>query len=238
MSFTLSEIVPWGRSYDEYLAMFSLSPEDLRRKIVGCSDGPASFNSVLTAKGGSVISVDPVYAFSTGELQQRIAETCDTVLEQTRKNKDEFVWKHIASVEELGRIRMAAMEEFVEDFDQGKAQGRYVNGSLPQLNFADNSFDLALCSHFLFLYSEQLSAAFHLAAIKELCRVAAEVRIFPLLELGSKTSRHLEIVMSKLKQENYLVKIEKTAYEFQKGGNRMLVVKTSNLNIVSMENEI
>jgi hypothetical protein len=204
--------------------MFALSPEDLQGRILGCSDGPASFNSVLTANGGSIISVDPVYAFSTEKLQQRIAETYDMVLEQARKNKNEFLWEKITSVEDLGRIRMAAMGEFIEDFDRGKAEGRYVNGSLPRLGFADRSFDIALCSHFLFLYSEQLSEEFHLAAIKELCRVAREVRIFPLQELGSKKSRHLEAVMAKLQQENYLVQIEKTAYEFQKGGNEMISV--------------
>lgn len=227
MPFTLSEIVPWGRSYDEYLAIFSLSPEDLQGKILGCSDGPASFNAVLTAKGGSITSVDPAYAFSIEELQQRIAETCETVLEQIRKNKDEFVWEHITSVEELGRIRMAAMEEFLRDFDRGKTEGRYVNGSLPRLNFADRAFNLALCSHFLFLYSEQLSEEFHLAAIKELCRVAEEVRIFPLLELGTKISRHLESVIAQLEQANYYVQIQTTDYEFQRGGNTMLTIKGS-----------
>jgi hypothetical protein len=229
MTFTLSEIVPWGRSYDEYLSMFSLSPEDLQGNILGCSDGPASFNAVLTsrAKGGSVISVDPLYAFSAEEIQQRIEATSAIVLEQTRKNQEEFVWKHIASVEELGRIRMTAMAEFLRDFEQRRAEDRYVNGSLPQLDFADQAFDLALCSHFLFLYSEQLSEEFHLAAIKELCRVAAEARIFPLLELGSKKSRHLESVIAQLQREGYQAEIQRTVYEFQKGGNEMLVISPS-----------
>ncbi|MCW5201314.1 MAG: hypothetical protein QTN59_00920 [Candidatus Electrothrix communis] len=35
MSFVLSEIVPWGRSYDEYLSMFSLAPQDLQRSNLG-----------------------------------------------------------------------------------------------------------------------------------------------------------------------------------------------------------
>ena len=208
--------------------MFSLTPEDLQRNILGCSDGPASFNAVMTANGhdGSVISVDPLYAFSFEEIQQRITETSATVLEQARKNKEGFVWKNIASVEDLGRIRMAAMAEFLRDFEQGKAEGRYINGSLPLLNFADQSFDLALCSHFLFLYSEQLSEEFHLAAIKELCRVATETRISPLLELGSKKSRHLPPVIAQLQREGYRARIRRTAYEFQKGGNEMLVISS------------
>ncbi|MCI5145089.1 MAG: SAM-dependent methyltransferase, partial [Candidatus Electrothrix sp. AR3] len=235
MPFSLSKIVPWGRLYDEYLAMFALSPEDLQGKILGCADGPASFNAVLTAKGGSIVSVDPLYAHAKEKIQQRISETSATVLEQTRKNKDEFIWTQISSVEELGQIRMVAMEAFLEDFDQGKAQDRYLNQSLPQLNFADKSFDLALCSHFLFLYSEQLSAAFHLAAIQELCRVAAEVRIFPLLELGSKISRHLKSVIAQLEQANYYVQIQTIAYEFQRSGNTMLIINKKTLRSVQSE---
>jgi SAM-dependent methyltransferase len=226
MSFTLSEVVPWGRSYDEYLAMFSLSPENLGQKILGCGDGPAGFNSILSRRGGSIVSVDPVYAFSAGQIKERIDATFALVLEQTAGNSDEFRWEAITSVEELGRVRMAAMTEFLQDFQRGRAEGRYLAGSLPQLPFRDGEFDLALCSHLLFLYSEQLAEEFHVASIKELCRVAREARIFPLLELGARKSRHLALVMDKLAQDHYQVTIRQVAYEFQKGGNEMLVVRS------------
>lgn len=45
MPFTLENIVPWGRSLDEYISMFQLSGKDLDAKILGCADGPASFNA-------------------------------------------------------------------------------------------------------------------------------------------------------------------------------------------------
>lgn len=225
MSFTLSAVVPWGRSYDEYLAMFALSPADLQQKILGCGDGPASFNSTLASLGGAIVSVDPAYAFSAAEIQKRISETYDLVLEQTRKNQDEFLWDKITSVEELGRLRMAAMTSFLKDFEQGKAEGRYVAGSLPHLPFKHQEFALALCSHFLFLYSEQLSEEFHCTAIRELCRVAQEVRIFPLLELGAKESRHLKAVLAGLGKEDYHLEIKNVAYQFQKGGNKILICR-------------
>ena len=44
MDFRYQDIVPWGRSFDEYLGMFDLSEDDLARDIVGVGDGPASFN--------------------------------------------------------------------------------------------------------------------------------------------------------------------------------------------------
>ncbi|MCI5142695.1 MAG: SAM-dependent methyltransferase, partial [Candidatus Electrothrix sp. ATG1] len=43
MTFQLKEIVPWGRSFQEYVAMFALSEDDLGKRILGCGDGPASF---------------------------------------------------------------------------------------------------------------------------------------------------------------------------------------------------
>ncbi len=225
MSFTLRDIVPWGRSFAEYVAMFALSGDDLRKRVLGCGDGPASFNALLTRRGGRVLSVDPLYRFSAEDIRRRIRETYADVIEETRKNRHEFTWTSIKTVEELGRLRMAAMEEFLSDYPQGVQEGRYVDGELPHLPFADGEFDLALCSHLLFLYSEHLSEAFHVASIRELCRVAGEVRVFPLLELGARTSRHLQAVVARLAAEGYAVTIVPVPYEFQRGGNHMLKVR-------------
>ncbi len=107
----------------------------------------------------------------------------------------------------------------------GLHEGRYVKGALPSLPFRDKAFDLALCSHFLFLYSEQFSVHFHVRSVQELCRVAQEVRIFPLLELGATKSRHLDSVLSQLETDGYSSSIQTVPYEFQRGGNRMLRVR-------------
>jgi hypothetical protein len=224
MVFTLQNVVPWGRSYGEYVSMFALSENDLRSRILGCSDGPASFNSVLTKNGGCIVSVDPVYGFSPDEIKCRIDQTFSEIIEQTKKNRDEFVWTTISSVEELGRIRMDAMERFLGDFPAGFREGRYRDSSLPILPFKDKEFELALCSHFLFLYSQHVGIDFHLESLRELCRVSEEVRIFPLLELGAVTSRHLEPVKQRLAGEGFTVTIENVPYEFQKGGNRMMKI--------------
>jgi hypothetical protein len=48
------------------------------------------------------------------------------------------------------------MQVFLNDYEQGKAEGRYVDAELPTLPFADKTFDIALCSHLLFVYSVQL----------------------------------------------------------------------------------
>jgi len=225
MSFTLDKVVPWGRCFDEYESMFSLSDDDQGKYILGCADGPASFNSELTRRGGRIVSVDPIYRFSVQEIKERIKETYDLIMEQTRNNKNEFVWGHIKSVAELGHIRMEAMNRFLEDYQNYK--GRYIPAELPALAFKDATFDLALCSHFLFLYGGEFTTEFHIQSLKELCRVALEVRVFPLLELGAKKSRHLNKVIKHLREKNYDCKIARVPYEFQKGGNEMLIIRSS-----------
>lgn len=225
MSFTLDKVVPWGRSYEEYLRMFALTEDDLRHRILGCGDGPASFNAELSRRGGQIVSIDPIYVFDVEQIKGRIAETYDTVMTQTRNNQHEFVWEAISSVEELGRIRMAAMDIFLKDFQAGKQTGRYVTGELPSLPFDSKQFDLALSSHFLFLYSEHLSAEFHLQALQEMLRVAHEVRVFPLLMIGGVRSPHLPFVMDQLAADGFSLEITRVPYEFQRGGNEMLVIK-------------
>lgn len=154
--------------------MFALSDHDLKGRLLGCGDGPASFNAVATSRGSSVISCDPIYHWGEPELRGRIADPYEQVLAQTRENVQEFVWDTIPSVEALGHTRMAAMEAFLTDYSSGRVSGRYVAAELPTLPFEDQRFDLALCSHLLFLYSSQLGEPFHHTSLLELCRVARE----------------------------------------------------------------
>jgi len=224
MGFSLEQVVPWGRSFDEYAAMFALSADDLKRRILGCGDGPAAFNATLTRRGGRVRSVDPLYRFGVDAIAARIEQTFDQVMDQTRRHREHFVWTTIASVDELGRQRMAAMADFLADYPAGSAQGRYIQGQLPNLPFDDGAFDLALCSHLLFLYSAQLDAAFHLAAVRELCRVAGEVRIFPLLALDATPSPRVQCVAATLAAEGFMVRTVPVPYEFQRGGDRMMTI--------------
>ena len=229
MPFTLNDIVPWGRSYDEYVRMFALGDAELRLRILGCADGPASFNAEASRRGMQVISCDPLYAFGATAVRKRIEATSPDVLEQTRKNAAAFVWNTIASVEDLGIIRKAAMARFLEDYDPGSLEGsserRYVAAALPDLPFLDAAFDLALCSHFLFLYSDHLGADFHTDAVRELCRVAREVRIFPLLSLDGERSPFVETVREALTGSGMVVSLELVPYEFQRGGNQMMRIR-------------
>src|SRR3954464_8962064 len=142
--FALDQVVPWGRSFDEYQRMFALTTADLSHPILGCGDGPASFNFEATSRGIQVTSCDPIYEFDEAQLRQRVEETASEVLEQTRRNAGEFVWSTIASLDHLRDTRMTAMRLFLADFAAGKASGRYRADALPSLPFENDSFGLAL----------------------------------------------------------------------------------------------
>src|ERR1017187_469902 len=82
MSFKPENVVPWGRSFDECAAMFALSAADLSSRILGCGDGPASFNAVASQRGHRVISADPLYRFSAPQIAPSIAETPPIIVDQ------------------------------------------------------------------------------------------------------------------------------------------------------------
>jgi len=223
MAFEYKDVVPWGRNFDEYIRMFDLNEDCLKLKILGCGDGPASFNYEWNKRGGNVISIDPIYNMSKEKIQIRIDETYNDVISQTAKNRDKFRWDTITSINELGKTRMSAMRLFLNDYEQGKLNGRYISASLPDLPFKDSEFDITLCSHFLFLYTGNLSYELHFEAIKEMLRVSSEVRIFPLLDVNGKKSPYLQNILSDF--SGMEIAIKQVGYEFQIGGNELLVIK-------------
>jgi hypothetical protein len=221
----LKSVVPWGRSLEEYRNIFMLSELDLNKSILGCGDGPASFNAEATVLGKSITSVDPVYIFTTQELQNRISEVYEEIAAQLEKNKENYIWETFKSVEDVFKTRMSAMNIFLKDYENGKSSGRYIEAGLPSLPFGNQQFSLALCSHFLFLYSSHLTEDFHIQGIKELCRVAKEVRIYPLVTLTGELSPHLRAVTESLNSYGYSAEPKPVPYRFLKNANEMLVVK-------------
>jgi hypothetical protein len=205
--------------------MFALSDDDLAGRILGCGDGPAGFNAEATARGHSVTSCDPIYAFSAAEIERRVQDCYGDVIGQVRRQPEGFVWDYFRDPDHLGECRLAAMRRFLADFEAGKAEGRYVAAALPALPFGDGRFDLALVSHLLFLYSERLDFDFHRAAVEELLRVAGEVRIFPLLGLDRTPSPYVGPILAHCAEGGVGAEVRGVPYEFQRGGNQMLRIK-------------
>jgi hypothetical protein len=60
-----------------------------------------------------------------------------------------------------------------------------------------------------------------------MCRVATEVRIFPLLALNGRQSPFVEQVQHELTNSGFEATIETVPYEFQRGGNQMMRIVRS-----------
>ena len=93
--FTLDSVVPWGSNLSEYGRMFLLTDEDMRKRIAGFGDGPASFNAEAIKLGCDVTSLDPIYNFSRDQLMERIEQMWDVVMGQVHSNLENYEWTTI-----------------------------------------------------------------------------------------------------------------------------------------------
>jgi hypothetical protein len=213
-----------ARSFDEYVAMFDLTAEDLGGSILDCPGGAASFAAEARARGGAVVAVDPVYAASRPWLVDHAVEEAVRGNRHTGTSVDSFVWTFFADLTDHLRRRTTSARLFGVDLIANPST--YVAGSLPRLPFADSSFDLVLSSHLLFLYADRLSADFHVAAVCEMVRVARRgVRLFPLIsDSGVDVSPTVQAVIDAVASLGWSLTIEPSNYEFQKGGDQMLVI--------------
>ncbi|MDE7424710.1 MAG: SAM-dependent methyltransferase [Lachnospiraceae bacterium] len=224
MAFKLDSVVPWGRNMEEYKLMFQLDDNDMAKKFAGFGDGPASFNYEMIEKNRKIVSFDLIYQFSKEEIEKRIEDVRITVMQQMQENMDNYVWKNIKNLDELEKTRMSAMKKFLSDYEKGKADGRYVFHELPhKLAYEADYFDIGLSSHFLLMYTA-LGYDFHIASIKEMLRVCKEIRIFPIVDLDANKTDLIKSVIDYFRKD-YKVEIVKTEYEFQKGDNKLLIIK-------------
>jgi len=223
MAFLLDSVVPWGRNFQEYKTMFKLSANDLTKSIASFGDGPACFNYEASKQGIRVTSYDPIYQFSTDQLSSRIEQTRKVVMQQVKENAENYNWTNIPDPSTLEKLRMSAMQLFLEDFENGKKQGRYINHELPaRINIPDHFYSLGLSSHFLLLYP-QLGYDFHVQAISEMLRCCEEIRIFPVCDLDAAETDLAKRIIEYFEQ-SYTVNLLDTSYDFQKGDNKLLVI--------------
>jgi SAM-dependent methyltransferase len=221
--FDLEGIVPWGRQFDEYEAFFALECLSPGLRILDVGGGPASFAAEACERGLDVMALDPIYALSREAIEDRFEATALAMRRGIAAASYRFNWKFYGSEDGVHFRRRAALASFLSDFER-KGIERYVVGALPTLPFNKGAFDLALSSHLLFLYGDELNCEFHIAAMRELMRIAREVRVFPLLNLDGRPSSHLPVVMRVLEADGFNAELTSVDFEFQKGATKMLRV--------------
>jgi len=220
----LNNMFYWGLSYQNIVDMFILDEQDLSKHILDCMGAPSSFNAIAHEKGQHVVSYADVYGSSKDEIQIKMNDALRQTMMIIEENPERFVASAIDTPNAYEEELKANLKIFMHDYNHAIKQKRYLPESLPMLEFANCEFNLVLCRHFLFVHNENFSLDFHIESIKEMCRVAGEVRIFPLLNAEGHVSEKLPIVMQHLQEQGYDVEIRKVHYEVQKGANAMLRV--------------
>ncbi len=224
---SLDSIGFFGRSYDEYLRLFALDAAALsRRRILDVAAGPASFAAEASRRGLDVTAVDPLYGCTPAALRAHIHLDYARMFARMRAQPGLFRFERFRSFAEAEADRTAAAQGFLTDYDAHFVHGRYVGGALPRLPFATATYDLVLCGHLLFLHQRQFDFAFHLAACRELLRVARqEVRIHPLCGPDGQRYPAMDELLDALRADGVEGEERPAGQEFFRGANTVLVLR-------------
>jgi hypothetical protein len=158
--------------------------------VLDCPGGPGTLPALLRSHGVDVTAVDPLYAMSAaGDLVLTI-----DLWDQFQSLRPDF------DLAGLRAEQLRGLEQFLADFSSHP--DTFVAVSLPELPFADASFELVLSGHLLFSYApikdgglmagDGLDLAWHRRALAELCRVSsASVHLYPAHTMKRPVARHV-----------------------------------------------
>lgn len=220
----MRKLVLWGHNIEENQEMFDMARENLNSTILEYGCGPSALNSQLHKSNPHIVSCDPLFNLDKSELTKEATHTFDEMVEKVRENQEKFDFTHYGGLEGLIKQRRAGMEEFFADYEKGKKEKRYLPLNTTELPFANFHFDYALSSHFLFAALDNKDIEYYLQCIRELARVAKEVRIFPLVDRFNQLSPFIGPVLLGLQQDNYGAEVREVPYHLQPRGNAMLRV--------------
>jgi SAM-dependent methyltransferase len=213
-----------ARNLAEYRAFFALTEADLGGRILDCPGGAASVVAQLGAAGWDAVAVDPLYAAALGEVDALATRDAERANAHSVAGEDRYDWSFYGGAQGHGAVRIAAAAVFLEH--RRSAPDRYVAAALPDLPFSDCAFDLALSSHLLFCYADRLDAAFHVDSLRELGRVAAQVRVFPLIDYtGARQDALVDEVIERLAEHGLAARRVPVDFRFMRGADEMLVVQ-------------
>lgn len=220
----MRKLVLWGHSVDEYREMFDLSQEDMNARILEYGCGPGAVNAQQFHEEHQVVSCDPLFVLDKDTLLSKAIMIFAQMADEIRQQQAQFDFSQYGGLEPFIAQRKKGMDAFFADYEQGKAEGRYYGAVDYHLPYPDFSYDFALSSHYLFADLDDQTVDFHLNVIRELARVAKEVRIFPLIDREGQTSDFLGPVLLQLQQEGYGVEVREVDFHLHQPENAMLRV--------------
>jgi hypothetical protein len=225
----LDHIVTIGRKFFEYNSIFLLDELDpFTEKILDVGGGVSSFTYEAVERGFEVMSVDPIYAFDHYKLARKCEEDIEYSINNLEKTTNMINWgKPIENFEHLRHARQDSYRMFLDDFR--KNRWRYLDAQFPYTPFiVRDNFTVSLVSHLLFIYDNHINYDTHVSIIKEILRVTSkEIRIYPIINLGFKTSEFVGRIMKDPLFAGVSFELRPTEYMFLKGADKMMVIKKS-----------
>ena len=223
MALHLEDFLITGRTFDEYAAFFGLDTEALKgKKILDCPSGVSGFVAEALRRGIDAHGCDILYGFDSEAIAAQAQKSIAKIYEDTSWMEGHN-FAFYGSVEGHRHCRERALAAFRTDF----SPERYRFETLPKLSYADDSFDLLLSSHLLFVYDDRLDLAFHIASIAEMLRVAQEVRLFPLVDFKNsrkEEAQNFSPMVAEITQR-FDAEIVPVGFEFQPGAGFMMRLK-------------
>ncbi|MDG2306066.1 MAG: methyltransferase domain-containing protein [Candidatus Binatia bacterium] len=235
---SFDHVLFYGRPYDTVLEMLLLREEDLvGTRILDCPSGPDAFVAGANARGFDVVGCDPLFAGSAAEIASLARKDINDAYDNAVGGPNSAP---IGQLKAARDEKLQTTELFAADFEQGKAEGRYVEASLPTLPFADDSFDIVVSANFLFAYSparlggvltsDTFDLHFHRRAVRELMRVARqEVRLYPVLTIERHQHLHpyAAQIIGQLAAEGLSINLQESRKEMDGMLHQVLILEKS-----------
>ena len=218
----MRKLVLWGHHFSEYVDMFDLEEDLTGKKILEFACGPTAVNYELSSKGHFIQSCDPWFSDDVDAMHQRFNQQLQQQIQRMKEHPERFNFDKYGGIDTFITKREHGFDQFFQDYMTGVHQGRdqtFDNGHLP---FEHSSFDIALCSNFLFADLAEQGLAFQLAWIKELARVANDIRIYPLTDQQGRVSEILGPVLLQLQQDGFQVVIQEVPFRLVPNSKAML----------------
>jgi hypothetical protein len=210
----------------DYRRQFLLTDDELvGGRLLDCPAGASPFGAQVRARGGEVVSVDPTYSRSVDEIRRMVEHNLEATPAWISTKGDAIDWSDLGSMNALLRAFEPAGDLFLTDF--AAHPEHYVAGTLPDLPLPDDHARIALSSFLLFAYADVFDVDDHVAALRELSRVAAEVRVFPLVDSDAVPYPHLDDVRAALGEHGVRTELRPTTATYSVGADHALVCTRS-----------
>lgn len=159
-----------GRPAYHHITQFALPVNSDSLRILDVAAGVSDFMSVW--RNG--LAVDPCYGEDYNDLYTSASHDLFLFAANQIQNDRNATNEQIR----LYDMHRQALTGFLIDFGNRSGSIRYRADSLPDLPLVCGSFDLAICSHFLFLYPHDNE--FAVDSIRRVMELTDEFRIWPL----------------------------------------------------------